>query len=122
MNAIKKLSGKDLTKLIDQASKELIQRKRMDVLSKDIQRVIAKHKVSKSELASLIDMIRFETKVSKKSKTRAASKVPAKFKNPNGQETWTGRGRAPNWVSEICQTTGITVTEFKTSSKYLITE
>jgi len=121
MNAIKKLSGKDLTKLIDQASKELIQRKRMDVLSKDIQRVIAKHKVSKSELASLIDMIRFETKVSKKTKTRAASKVPAKFKNPNGQETWTGRGRAPNWVSEICQTTGITVTEFKTSSKYLIT-
>ena len=122
MNAIKKLSGKDLTKLIDQASKELIQRKRMDVLSKDIQRVIAKHKVSKSELASLIDMIRFETKVSKKSKMRAASKVPAKFKNPNGQETWTGRGRAPNWVSEICQTTGITVTEFKTSSAYLITE
>ena len=122
MNAIKKLSGKDLTKLIDQASKELIQRKRMDVLSKDIQRVIAKHKVSKSELASLIDMIRFETKVSKKTKTRAASKVPAKFRNPNGQETWTGRGRAPNWVSEICQTTGITVTEFKTSSAYLITE
>jgi len=122
MDAIKKLSGKDLTKLIDQASKELIQRKRMDVLSKDIQRVIAKHKVSKSELASLIDMIRFETKVSKKTKTRAASKVPAKFKNPNGQETWTGRGRAPNWVSEICQTTGITVTEFKTSSAYLITE
>ena len=122
MNAIKKLSGKDLTKLIDQASKELIQRKRMDVLSKDIQRVIAKHKVSKSELASLIDMIRFETKVSKKTKTRAASKVPAKFKNPNGQETWTGRGQAPNWVSEICQTTGITVTEFKTSSAYLITE
>ena len=122
MNAIKKLSGKDLTKLIDQASKELIQRKRMDVLSKDIQRVIAKHKVSKAELASLIDMIRFETKISKKTKTRAASKVPAKFKNPNGQETWTGRGRAPNWVSEICQTTGITVTEFKTSSKYLITE
>jgi len=121
MNAMKKLSGKDLTKLIDQASKELIQRKRMDVLSKDIQRVIAKHKVSKSELAGLIDMIRLETKVSKKTKTRAASKVPAKFKNPNGQETWTGRGRAPNWVSEICQTTGITVTEFKTSSAYLIT-
>ena len=66
MNAIKKLSGKDLTKLIDEAAKELNQRKRMDALSKDIQRVIAKHKVSKTELASLIDMIRSETKVSKK--------------------------------------------------------
>ena len=53
MNAIKKLSGKDLTKLIDEAAKELTQRKRMDALSKDIQRVIAKHKVSKTELAKL---------------------------------------------------------------------
>ena len=122
MNAIKNLSGKDLTKLIDQAAKELTQRKRMDALSKDIQRVIAKHKVSKSELASLIDMIRNETKISKKTKTRAASKVPAKFKNPNGQETWTGRGRAPNWILEICETTGLTVPEFKASPAYLISE
>ena len=122
MNAIKNLSGKDLTKLIDQAAKELTQRKRMDALSKDIQRVIAKHKVSKSELASLIDMIRNETKISKKTKTRAASKVPAKFKNPNGQETWTGRGRAPNWILEICETTGLTVAEFKASPAYLISE
>jgi len=96
MNAIKKLSGKDLTKLIDEAAKELTQRKRMDALSKDIQRVIAKHKVSKTELA--------------------------KFKNPNGQETWTGRGRAPNWVSGICETTGLTVPEFKASPAYLISE
>jgi len=122
MNAIKNLSGKDLTKLIDEAAKELNQRKRMDALSKDIQRVIAKHKVSKTELASLIDMIRSETKISKKTKARAASKVPAKFKNPNGQETWTGRGRAPNWVSGICETTGLTVPEFKASPAYLISE
>jgi DNA-binding protein H-NS len=122
MNAIKKLSGKDLTKLIDEAAKELTQRKRMDALSKDIQRVIAKHKVNKTELASLIDMIRSETKVSKKTKTRAASKVAAKFKNPNGKETWTGRGRAPNWVSGICETSGLTVPEFKASSAYLVSD
>ena len=122
MNAIKKLSGRDLTKLIDEAAKELTQRKRMDALSKDIQRVIAKHKVNKTELASLIDMIRSETKVSKKTKTRAASKVAAKFKNPNGKETWTGRGRAPNWVSGICETSGLTVPEFKASSAYLISD
>ena len=122
MNAIKKLSGKDLTKLIDEAAKELTQRKRMDALSKDIQRVIAKHKVNKTELASLIDMIRSETKVSKKTKTRAASKVAAKFKNPNGKETWTGRGRAPNWVLGICEASGLTVPEFKASSAYLVSD
>lgn len=120
MNAIKNLSGKNLTKLISQASKELTKRKRMEVLSRDIQRVITKHKVSRSELASLIDIIRSEAKVSKKTKTRAASKVPPKFKNPNGDETWTGRGRAPGWVSEICETTGLKVSDFKASSVYLI--
>ena len=82
MNAIKKLSGKDLSKLIDEAAKELTQRKRMEVLSKDIQRVIAKHKVSKAELASLIDMIRSETKVSKKTKTRAALKGACEVQKP----------------------------------------
>ena len=68
---------KKYEKLIDEAAKELTQRKRMDALSIDIQRVIAKHKVRKTELASLIEMMRSATKVSKKTKTRAASKVPA---------------------------------------------
>lgn len=120
MNAVKKLSGKDLTKLIDQASKELAQRKRMEVLRKVIQRLIAKHKVTKTELSSLVEMIRSEARISKKAQARAAVKVPAKFKNPNGEETWTGRGRAPNWVSKICEATGLTVSEFKACSIYRV--
>jgi len=122
MNAIKKLSGKDLTKLIDEAAKELTQRKRMDALSKDIQRVIAKHKVNKTELASLIDMIRSETKVSKKTKTRAASKVACEVQKSQWSRDLDGRGRAPNWVSGICETTGLTVPEFKASPAYLISD
>lgn len=122
MNAVKNLSGKDLTKLIDQASKELIQRKRMETLRRDIQRLISKHKVTKTELSSLVAMIRSETKFSKKARARAAAKVPAKFRNPNGEQTWTGRGRAPNWVFEICEATGLTISEFKASSIYLVSK
>jgi DNA-binding protein H-NS len=120
MTAIKNLSGKELTRLIDQAAKELTQRKRMDLLSKDIQRVMTKHKVKKAEVAILIEMIRNEAKITMKSKRQAVSKIPAKFKNPKGKETWTGRGRAPIWVLAICEKTGLSVSEFKNSATYLI--
>lgn len=29
---------------------------------------------------------------------KAGAKVDAKYKNPNGPETWTGRGREPSWI------------------------
>ena len=119
MNAFKKLSEKELTKLMDQAASELANRKRIETLNKDIQKVLAKHKVTKPELTVLIDAIRSQTKLSK-SKARAASKVAPKFKNPTGSETWTGRGRAPNWVTVLCNDADISIDEFKTSTHYLI--
>jgi DNA-binding protein H-NS len=119
MNAIKKLTAKELTKLMDQAASELANRKRIETLNKDIQKVLAKHKVTKPELTALIDSLRGQTKLSK-SKARAASKVAPKFKNPTGSETWTGRGRAPNWVTSLCNDAGISIDEFKTSTHYLI--
>ena len=119
MIAIKKLSEKELTKLMGQAASELANRKRIETLNKDIQKVLAKHKVTKPELTVLIDAIRSQTKLSK-SKARAASKVAPKFKNPTGSETWTGRGRAPNWVTVLCNDAGISIDEFKTSTHYLI--
>lgn len=119
MNSIKKLSEKELTKLMGQAATELANRKRIETLNKDIQKVLSKHKVTKPELAALIDALRSQTKISK-SKARAASKVAPKFKNPAGSETWTGRGRAPNWVANLCKDAGISIDDFKTSANYLI--
>ena len=119
MNAIKKLSGKELEKLINQAASELERRKRIDSLNRDIQKVLSKHKVTKAELSTLIDTLKGKYKAPK-SKTSTVTKVPPKFRNPAGTETWTGRGRTPKWVAHICGTAGISVEEFKRSTQYLI--
>jgi DNA-binding protein H-NS len=119
MNAIKKLSGKELEKLINQAASELESRKRIESLNKDIKKALSKHKVTKAELSALIDTLRGNYKAPK-SKTRAVTKVSPKFRNPAGAETWTGRGRTPKWVAHICGSAGISVEEFKLSSQYLI--
>ena len=119
MNKIKKLSGKELEKLINQASSELKDRKRIESLNKDFQKVLAKHKVTKAEFSTLIDTLKGNYKTPK-SKTRTVTKVSPKFRNPAGAETWTGRGRTPKWVAQICGTAGISVDEFKRSTQYLI--
>ena len=119
MNAIKKLSGKELEKLIDQAASELESRKRIESLNRDIKKFLSKHKVSKAELSTLINTLKVNYKAPK-SKTRTVTKVSPKFRNPAGAETWTGRGRTPKWVAQICGSAGISVDEFKRSTQYLI--
>ena len=119
MNSIKKLSGRELEKLINQAAFELESRKRIESLNKDIQKVLSKHKVTKAELAIVIDTLKGASKVSK-SKARSVKKVPPKYRNPASSETWTGRGRTPKWVTHLCGSRGISVEDFKQNSEYLV--
>ena len=58
MNSIKKLSGKELEKLINEAASELEDRKRIASLNRDIQKVLSKYKVTKAELAILIGTLK----------------------------------------------------------------
>lgn len=44
--------------------------------------------------------------------------VAAKYRNPHGAETWSGRGRAPRWVVEIMNAEGLDIDAFKASSAY----
>lgn len=44
--------------------------------------------------------------------------VAPKYRNPNGSETWSGRGRPPRWVVEIMDASGLTIEAFKASDVY----
>jgi DNA-binding protein H-NS len=44
--------------------------------------------------------------------------VAAKYRNPNGSETWSGRGKPPRWVVEIMDASGLTIEAFKASDAY----
>ena len=36
-----------------------------------------------------------------------------KYANPQGADRWSGRGRAPSWVMELCTKEGIDLADFK---------
>ena len=120
MAALKKLSEKDLNKLIDQAAKELEQRKRLQSISRDVNRLLAKHKVTKAELAVVTAMIRGELKSQKARPAKASKRVAPKYRSESGSDTWTGRGVAPKWVVATCEKDNISIQEFKQSDSYLI--
>ena len=44
--------------------------------------------------------------------------VVAKYKNPNGPETWSGRGRAPHWVIQIMDASDLSLEDFKSSPQF----
>ena len=48
------------------------------------------------------------------------AKVAFKYKNPSGSEKWSGRGRAPKWVSAILAKKRISMTQFKADKRYKI--
>lgn len=75
---------KSLRKDVDKAIAEFATRKRSEAM-KEIQAVARKHGIALEEIVG-----------AKPKKSKAKS--PAKYRNPaNAQETWSGRGRQPEW-------------------------
>ena len=52
---------------------------------------------------------------------RSGRRLPAKFRNPQvPEQTWSGRGRMPNWVQAILTERGIDFAAFKSIPMYQI--
>lgn len=76
---------KTLKKDVEKAIGDFQSRKRAEAL-KEIQAVAKKHGVSVEELMG---------------KGKRKTKAPAKYRNPaNANETWSGRGRQPQWFKK----------------------
>ena len=96
---LKTMSRKELTKLkndVDKALKAAIDRERRDAL-KAAEKAAAEFGYSLGELSGGP-----KPKAPKKArKVKAKAKAKAKYRNPeNAEQTWTGRGRKPNWFNE----------------------
>ena len=107
------------------AEKNRIQ-KEIDKLEKKMQQLKAKER--KPMIASIVKSMRdydisledIAVIYNRKSATRAASKaagstaarpaskrvIPPKYRDPNTGATWTGRGKAPRWISDA-EATGV---------------
>lgn len=97
---------------------------------KELQEQIAKlqaqaEQVRKDELAQVINGIKAQMaefgitledlggKGKGRKKSAAAAGAPAKYRNPATGDTWTGKGRRPNWILEAEK-------EGKSASAFLI--
>ena len=124
MKPVKRLSQSELNNLISEASRELEARKRSEAVVRDIHKVLDKHGIAKRERSALLDAAKSggmaSTRTPKRASKRKGVKVAPKYRCPISGDTWTGRGRAPAWVVNTCDSNKLSIEAFKSDSTYLI--
>ena len=136
MKHLEKLTDKQLAATAKEIAAEEKRRANLKAAASAILTVLKKHRLSVRDLTDL-DLgqkpaARAKKKlIGKKGRPAAAKKTSAKksdkramvadkYKNPKGAEKWSGRGRAPQWVSDILAKKRITVAQFKADKRYKI--
>ena len=131
-----KLSDRDLAKIASNIETENKRRANRKAAAAAIIAVLKKHKLSiddirelelgkrpsktgrKRAVATKTSATKAKAKPSRKTDKRA--KVAYKYKNPKGPEKWSGRGRAPKWVTALLENNRISIAQFKASKRYKI--
>ena len=125
MTNLSKLSGSQLSKMLENTKAELKRRENIQAAAVEISAILKKYAVT------LQDIDLGSIKKSKKrgavkktaSKPKAKdqrAKVEPKFKDPDGANTWSGRGKAPVWVTDLCARESIDIEAFKLDPRFAI--
>lgn len=78
----------------------------------DRERKAALEAAKEAARAHGFDLDELTSGVASKSRSRSKSKNPPKYRNPSDpKQTWTGRGRRPNWIKEA-EAAGTDIAEF----------
>ena len=123
MTTLKKLSAAQLNKIIDETQAELTRRKNIDAATVEIRSILKKYKIDFQDIdLNIISRTGGKSSTKKRAKVTKLrdqrGTVQAKYKDPNGTATWTGRGRTPAWVQGICQSEGIDIDGFKKDDRF----
>ena len=114
------LDSKQLKKVILDASSALNRRQKIEKATSEIQRVSKKYNLSKNEIKAVLFALQTSKTASSSKPKSVRAKVQPKYQSQDGTKTWTGRGRSPAWVVEICRSKGLAVDEFKSDRRFLI--
>ena len=124
MKSVSSLSQSELNNLISEASRELEARKRSEAVVRDIHKVLDKHGIAERERSALLDAAKSggmaSTRTPKRASKQKGVKVAPKYRCPTSGDTWTGRGRAPAWVVNTCDSNKLSIETFKSDPTYLI--
>ena len=114
------LDAKQLKKVISDASTALSRRQKIEKAMAEFHRVSKKFKLTEDELKTVLVSFQSAITVSAGKPKSVRAKVKPKYKSEDGKKNWTGRGRSPSWVVEICRSNGLTIEGFKTDQRFLI--
>lgn len=115
------LSTKQLNKLAKDIDTELKRRATIVSVENEITDLLQKKGLSFKDLRLSSATSKLHKSSLNKPKTISGrSLVEPKYFNPNGDEKWSGRGRPPIWVNELCQRENLSIQEFKMNGKFLI--
>ena len=136
MKPLEKLTDKQLAATAKEIAAEEKRRANLKAAASAILTVLKNHRLSVRDLADLDlgqkPVARAKKKAAAKKgraavvkkttakKTDKRAMVADKYKNPKGAEKWSGRGRAPKWVSDIVAKKRISIAQFKADKRYKI--
>ena len=114
----KRLDTKQLNAVIKDAQSEIAKRERFEQAKTEIHKIIGKYKLDADDIKALLVAPKKAKAKSRVGKKVAKAPLPAMFKSPDGTHAWSGRGRSPLWVNEICEQENLTTAAFKTDARY----
>ena len=136
MSTLKDLSDAELAEVFKTTEAEVARRHKIQSAISEISEILEKYDIELSDIVvanqsrtagkrtrrkSAGEKIAAEKNVSprtKKSNNDRRSKVKPKYYDPSSKLTWSGRGRSPSWVTNICKRENLSLEEFKSSEVY----
>ena len=140
--SLKAMSTAELNKVLSETHQDMERRKNIKFVEKEIRKLLGKHNVTfldlglvpsdqqKRERSKTALPNRKEKKIAKSIKGSQSSPIGnklnldkrkvvlPKYKQLNGPNVWSGRGRAPAWVTAICKSENISIQEFKSDPRF----
>lgn len=135
MANIPKMTNRELESVLCEAKNELARRVNISKAFADIKKILEKYNLQAEDLdwrqlnkttetgnkkSSRKPNTAVKIRAKKRLRTDRRSSVVPIYLNPNGQEKWSGRGRTPSWVNNICEQENIDVKNFKLDPRFKI--
>ena len=140
--SLKNLSSAELNKIIAKTHEEVERRQSIKLAEQEIKKILSKHNVTFFDLGlkqlkrhNRLRLQKATPKVNSKKRpspkkvdpnietrqkprTDNRANVSPKYINPEGVKVWSGRGRAPSWVNDICEVENISLQKFKLDGRF----
>lgn len=109
------LSSSQLAKIASNLNEEIERRNAIEAAEKEINKILKTRSLTLNDLNIMksLQSRKASQKKTAKAKKSGRSVVAPKYFDPDSGASWSGRGRAPLWVTNLCEKKGITLKEFK---------